>query len=280
MFFWKVTMARIRTIKPEFWLDEDLSELSCETHMFAADLLNHCDDEGYFKANPKLLHAQIFALRELDGSVTELVQNLENIGYLTCFIGTDGKKYGQVTNFNKHQTINKATTSKIKGLMPLPSECSSSTEQLPSGKEQGTGKGKEQGKESKASIPSKSPRNKKVDFDYSSWGEEPDPVILKDWHAMRSKLKAVPSQTAINQLAKQIHLAKQNGYSVNEVLSECVLRSWKGFRFEWLENANQTNGRNAKSNVGDHNQQAMEQWLASHPQQSEYNEIEVNPNEQ
>jgi hypothetical protein len=151
-------MARIRTIKPEFWLDEDLSELSCETHMLAAALLNHCDDEGYFKANPKLLHAQIFALRELDGSVTELVQSLSEIGYLTLFNGTDGKFYGHVTNFNKHQTINKATASKIKGLKQLPSDYGSATEQLPLGKERkGKEQGKEQGKESKPSISSKSP---------------------------------------------------------------------------------------------------------------------------
>ena len=223
-------MARIRTIKPEFWLDEDLSELSCETHMFAAALLNHCDDEGYFKANPKLLHAQIFALRDLDGTITVLVQNLENIGYLTVFTGTDGKKYGHVTNFNKHQTINKAKPSKIKELRLIPSEYGSDNEQLPVGKEQGTGKGKEQEVKNKQ-------KKSTVQFDYSSWGEEPDPVILKDWHAMRLKLKAAASQTAINQLAKQINLAKQNGYSVNDVLSECVLRGWKGFRFEWLQNS-------------------------------------------
>jgi len=221
-------MARIRTIKPEFWLDEDLSELSCEAHMFAAALLNHCDDEGYFKANPKLLHAQIFALRELDGSVTELVQNLEKLNYLSCFVGTDGKKYGHVTNFNKHQAINKPTASKIKGLKPLPSNSRSATEQLPLGKEQG----KEQGKEVKENK-----QKNKINFDYSTWGEVPDPSILKDWHAMRLKLKAAPSQTAINRLAGQIQLAKQNGYSVNDVLSECVLRGWKGFKFEWLQNS-------------------------------------------
>jgi hypothetical protein len=271
-------MARIRTIKPEFWLDEDLSELSCETHMFAAALLNHCDDEGYFNANPKLLHAQIFALRELDGTVAVIIQNLENIGYLTLFTGTDGKNYGHVTNFNKHQTINKPKASKIITLKPLPYSDGTTTEQLPLGKEQGTGKGKEQGKENKTSIPAKSPRTK-PSFDYSSWGEEPDPIILKDWHAMRSRLKAVPSQTAINQLAKQIQLARQNGYSVNDVLSECVLRGWKGFRFEWLENTHKTNGRSTKSTVGDHNQQAMNEWLAN-TQPAGLNEIEVNPHEQ
>ena len=42
-------MARIRTIKPDFWKHEDLSALPEITHMLAAALLNHADDEGFFK---------------------------------------------------------------------------------------------------------------------------------------------------------------------------------------------------------------------------------------
>ena len=38
-------MARIRTIKPEFWRDEDLSGLPAETALLAIGLLNHADDE-------------------------------------------------------------------------------------------------------------------------------------------------------------------------------------------------------------------------------------------
>lgn len=226
-------MARIRTIKPEFWLDEDLAELPCEAHMLAAAILNHCDDEGYFKANPKLIHAQVFALRDMECTTTVLVQSLQKIGYLTLFVGSDGKEYGHVTNFNNHQSINKPKASKIKGLKPVQSKSRTDTGQLPLGKEQG----KEQGKESNIEKTKKN----KTDFDYSSWGEEPDPIILKDWHSMRLRLKAVASQTAINQLAKQINIARQHGYSVNDILSECVLRGWKGFRFEWLENSRANN---------------------------------------
>ena len=53
-------MARIRTIKPEFWRHEDLSALPADTHMLAAALLNYADDEGYFNANPKLVEAECF----------------------------------------------------------------------------------------------------------------------------------------------------------------------------------------------------------------------------
>lgn len=143
-------MARIRTIKPEFWRDEDLSSVSPEAALLAIGLLNHADDEGYFNANAKLIESDVFPLRELSGSVTGMLKELCGIGYLQLFSGSDGKHYGLVVNFVKHQVINKPSPSKIKGLCKIPEECSSPTVALPvgkerKGKEQGTGKGKEQG---------------------------------------------------------------------------------------------------------------------------------------
>ena len=57
-------MARIRTIKPEFWTDEDMAELSEPACLLAIGLLNYADDEGYFNANPKLIKAAVFPIRE------------------------------------------------------------------------------------------------------------------------------------------------------------------------------------------------------------------------
>lgn len=106
-------MARIRTIKPEFWADEDLSELPVETHMLAAALLNHADDEGYFNANPKLVKAQCCPLRDDSVSVQESLKMLSEIGYLQIGNGADGKRYGRIRNFTKHQKINRPSASKI-----------------------------------------------------------------------------------------------------------------------------------------------------------------------
>ncbi|SWD82810.1 primosomal protein I [Klebsiella pneumoniae] len=57
-------MARIRTIKPEFWTDEDMAEVSEPACLLAIGLLNYADDEGYFNANPKLIKAAVFPIRE------------------------------------------------------------------------------------------------------------------------------------------------------------------------------------------------------------------------
>jgi len=109
-------MARIRTIKPEFWQHEDLSELPEATHMLAAALLNHADDEGYFNANPRLLQAQCFPLREPSVSVQESLIHLSNVGYIRLYEGSDGKSYGHIVAFLEHQKVNRPTPSKIKHL--------------------------------------------------------------------------------------------------------------------------------------------------------------------
>lgn len=137
-------MARIRTIKPEFWRDELLAGISPEAALLAIGLLNHCDDEGYFNANPKLVESDVFPLRTLSTTTTVLLRELSGIGYIEVFSGSDGKTYGKVANFEKHQVINKKTSSKIKDLCELPYDYGSPTEPLPVGKER---KGKEVEKE-------------------------------------------------------------------------------------------------------------------------------------
>lgn len=109
-------MARIRTIKPEFWQHEDLSALPSETHMLAAALLNYADDEGYFNANPKLVQAACCPLRELSVTVHESLNELARIGYLRFGKGDDGKTYGHIITFLDHQVINRPKPSKIKAV--------------------------------------------------------------------------------------------------------------------------------------------------------------------
>jgi hypothetical protein len=51
---------------------------------------------------------------------------------------------------------------------------------------------------------------------------------------MRKRLKANVTQTVINRLAKQLIIANNNGVCVDECLSECILRNWRGFDYSWL----------------------------------------------
>jgi len=108
---------RIRTVKPEFWENEDLSSVSPEAVLLAVGLLNYSDDDGYFKAHPRLIQSAIFPLRECSVSIPSLILELSNIGYIEIMEGSDGKRYGRVCKFLMHQRINRPTPSKIKDLV-------------------------------------------------------------------------------------------------------------------------------------------------------------------
>jgi len=45
-------MARIRTIKPEFWTDGDMFKLSRDARLFYIGLWNFCDDNGVIEHDP------------------------------------------------------------------------------------------------------------------------------------------------------------------------------------------------------------------------------------
>ncbi len=139
---------RIRTIKPEFWINEELSEISAEASLLAIGLLNYVDDEGYFNANNLLVKSAIFPLRKLSKSIEFLLQELQKINYLVLHNGTDGKIYGEVVNFTKHQVIQRPKVSKIKELIQVNDASMINHIQVNDASMQER-KGKEQGKEGK-----------------------------------------------------------------------------------------------------------------------------------
>jgi len=80
---------------------------------------------------------------------------------------------------------------------------------------------------------------KKTELDYSQWPNMPSEQTMTDWLAMRKKLKAPISQTVINRFSIELKKAKAYGYSVDQCLSECVTRGWRGFETQWLVNSSQ-----------------------------------------
>lgn len=127
---------RIRTIKPEFWQNEDLVKVSDKARLLAAGILNYADDEGYFKAKAELVRAAIFPLEE-QVNAGALLLELAGINYLDLAEGTDGREYGRVINFNLHQRIDKPRESILRALMEPSAPCRL---RLPVGRE---GKGRE-----------------------------------------------------------------------------------------------------------------------------------------
>jgi len=108
-------MARIRTIKPEFWQNEEIASLSEHARLLAIALLNFCDDEGFFLANPSLVRANCFPFQEDSRNVPGSLQELSRIGYVEVR-DCSGKAIGRVVKFLSHQRIEKAQKSKLSPL--------------------------------------------------------------------------------------------------------------------------------------------------------------------
>jgi hypothetical protein len=112
--------VRIRTIKPEFWASLDTAKLSEPAILLAIGILNYADDDGYFLAVPELIKASLFPLREPSRTIPGLLRELSGTNYIEIRKGADGRPYGQVLNFKKHQAISKPKPSKLKDLWPHP----------------------------------------------------------------------------------------------------------------------------------------------------------------
>lgn len=104
-------MPRKRMIDPSFWSDEKLGECSRDERLLFMGLISMADDEGYGRANPKLLRSSLFPYDDL--RVSDLQKWLSRLGGLRLIVlyEVDGQTYYHLPNFTKHQTINRPTSS-------------------------------------------------------------------------------------------------------------------------------------------------------------------------
>lgn len=103
-------MARIRSIKPEFWTDEKVVELSAFARLLFIGIWNFCDDEGRMTYSPKRMKMQIFPSDDVDCAA--LAAEIQRQGMVRIYT-VDGVEYLQVTQFDRHQKIDKRSASKL-----------------------------------------------------------------------------------------------------------------------------------------------------------------------
>ena len=97
-------MARIRTIKPEFWTDDRISECSLSARLLFIGTWNFCDDEGNLQNSPKQIKRWIFPDDNLD--IRPLIVELIAHGLLIEY-SVNEEKYLHIRGFKKHQLINR-----------------------------------------------------------------------------------------------------------------------------------------------------------------------------
>lgn len=134
-------MARIRSIKPEFWTDEKVVALSPLARLLFIGLWNFCDDYGRMEFSLRRIKLQILPSDPTDcsgefGEIRRegLVQDYE----------VDGKHYLQIVHFEKHQKVDRRSSSRIP---PPPPNSPESRRVPPNSSPGGEGKGREKEKE-------------------------------------------------------------------------------------------------------------------------------------
>ena len=93
-------MARMRTIKPEFWTDDKVVELSLLGRLLFIGLWNFADDDGYIENSPKRIKRLIFPDQDIDVSVG--LQELITAGFL-CVCDSDQGELLKICQFGEHQ---------------------------------------------------------------------------------------------------------------------------------------------------------------------------------
>ncbi|MEV1097461.1 hypothetical protein AB0I87_18565 [Streptomyces sp. NPDC049952] len=153
-------MARIRSIKPEFFTSLTVADLTPEQRLTFIGLWTHADDEGRCVDDARLIKAAIWPLD--DRSTADIENDLGALSESSLILRytLNRKRYMAVRGWAEHQRINRPTASKLPPPPdgPIP-DLTSANEPSPTphgeltedslaerkgkeqGKEQGTGKG-------------------------------------------------------------------------------------------------------------------------------------------
>lgn len=107
-------MARIRTVKPEFWDHPKVARVCRDARLFFLGLLNEADDEGRLRYSAKRLAGVLFGSdddvgpAEIDGWTAELVRER-----LVQHYEVDGAALLFVIGFTEHQRVSHPTPSRL-----------------------------------------------------------------------------------------------------------------------------------------------------------------------
>lgn len=209
-------MARIRTIKPEFFTSSDILELSPFARLFYVSLWCEADREGLLSWSPNTLKFRYFPADKVDIEV--LAQELIGQQLITILVGSDGKEYAEIPSFKSHQVINNREADSI--LLPRVKDASPRV--------LGEGRKEWKGREGKSPA-TRAPRFEPVE-ELASRGVQPQ--TAEDWLTLRKTKKAPVTLTVLTEIIAE---ADKAGMSLDRALAYSCRQGWQGFKASWVK---------------------------------------------
>jgi hypothetical protein len=223
-------VARIRTIKPEFWQDERLCGLSRDIRLLYIGLWNLADDHGRLRGHPAFIKGHVFPYDE-DADVPAWLARLELLGRIVRY-QRDGQTFIWIRKFSEHQKMDKRTDSKLPE--PTAEEIETSAQKLAGPTEKGAPewKGKEQGKEQGKEV--EAPPATTTPDPNSAMGGTSIPAVAQGAEAERRHTPVVvipptgpaDSWTAEDFWAWAQDVRQRNGYLAERPMRTNALKDW------------------------------------------------------
>lgn len=204
-------MARIRTIKPEFFTSEDIVSLSPLTRLLYIAIWCEADKEGRLVWKPMTFKLRYFPADNCD--IQAMCAEIVQAGLVVLY----GDGYAYIPAFKAHQHINpRETASQLpEPDAPLKRKPRVGTRQSRDSDAQGgrEGKGRE-GDTRDASPP-----------------DGVSPSTWADFLKLRKAKKAPMTDTALQGIRLE---AGKAGMTLEEALKTCCKRGWQGFEAGWI----------------------------------------------
>ncbi len=107
-------MARIRTIKPEFWTSESIGRLSRDARLLFIALWSLADDSGRLRGVLPYLSGAILPYdRDALKLLPTWLDELQREGVIRRYVCSEGNHYIDIPKWLKHQKIEKPSPSRI-----------------------------------------------------------------------------------------------------------------------------------------------------------------------
>lgn len=199
-------MARIRTIKPEFFRSEDIGQLTPLARLLFIGLWTMADREGRLMDRPRRISVELFPYDD-DFDVSPLLDELAGADLIRRYAaGGDGQKCIQIQNFGKHQRPHpkeppseippeqeqrgRASREKKRPAVKRNGEQVSGRVDL--GMDYGSGKGREGEDCAETAEPSSPPADPPVPgLDFPVDGGDPEVPGSGTWHATEAVIRSL-----------------------------------------------------------------------------------------